>query len=52
MLTFMVRIEVVSEVDGLYRALDLQKPKVRAAVYAAASERAVYQGPAPATYQS
>lgn len=38
------RIEAVSEVEGRYRMLDLQKPDVRAAVYAAASAKSVYQG--------
>jgi type III restriction enzyme len=36
------RIEAVSEVDGQYRVLDLQKPDVRAAVYGAASAKSAY----------
>lgn len=44
------RIEAVSEVDGRYRVLDLQKEEVRDAVYAAASAKAVYQSTLAASY--
>ena len=46
------RIEAVSEVEGRYRVLDLQKPDVRAAVYAAGSAKSAYQGPKSASYDA
>lgn len=45
------RIEAVAEVDGRYRVLDLQKQNVRAAIYAAASAKAVYLAPVAAPFQ-
>lgn len=46
------RIEAVSEVEGRYRVLDLQKPNVRAAVYAAGSAKSAYLAPLAAPFRS
>ena len=46
------RIEAVAEVDGTYRALDLTKAEVRAAVEAAASAKLAYLGAAAKNYGS
>ena len=46
------RIEAVSEVDGRYRLLDLQKPEVRAAVYAAGSAKSAYLSPLATPFRS
>lgn len=44
------RIEAVSEVDGRYRVLDLQKVDVRTAIYAAVSAKSVYLAAASSAY--
>ncbi len=46
------RIEAVSEVEGRYRVLDLQKPDVRAAIYAAGSAKSVYLAPVATPFQT
>lgn len=46
------RIEAVSEVEGRYRVLDLHKPDVRAAVYAAVSAQSVYLSPVATSFQT
>ena len=45
------RIEAVSEAEGQYRVLDLQKPDVRAAIYAAGSAKSVYLATVAAPFQ-
>jgi type III restriction enzyme len=44
------RIEVISEVDGQYRLLDLKNPDVRTAVRGAASAKSAYLGPTSSPY--
>ena len=46
------RIEAVSEVDGRYRVLDLQRSDIRAVVMESASARAIYIGPNSSYYVS
>lgn len=46
------RIEAVSEVEGRYRVLDLQKADVRAAIYAAGSAKSVYLAPVATPLQT
>ncbi len=45
------QIEAVSEMESRYRVLDLQKPDVRAAVYATASAKSVYLAPVATSFQ-
>ena len=46
------RIEAVSEVEGRYRVLDLQKSDVRAAIYAAGSAKSVYLAPVATPFKT
>ena len=46
------RIEAVSEVEGRYRVLDLQKPDVRAVIYAAGNAKTVYLTPVATSLQT
>lgn len=44
------RIEAVTKTNDGYRVLDLTEPSVRAAIYAATSAQALFEGPAGAEY--